>query len=579
MRFDLKVKNWRSYLPLWATFEGYRRVDIGPDLIAGLILGVITIPQAIAYAFLAGLPAQAGLYACLVPMVVYAMLGSSRHLVVGPVAVAALMVANAIGEYAPAYSNDYLGIATILSLQVGLFLWVLRLLQMGGVVNLLSHAVITGFVNAAALLIVVSQLHPFFGLTSTATENSPVARLEDLVSQLDNLNPAATAIGAGSIVCLLFFSYLLGPLLQRIWRDFPLDHPITKAGPIIAALLAGLTVWLLALEQQAVLTVGAIPGGLPGFQRPPFDLALWQDLAPVSALIAFVAYIESYSVGATLATRERTRVNSHQELIALGAANVGAAFTGAYPVAGSFTRSSVNYSAGAHTQVSSLVCMGVIVLVLLFLTPLFERLPQSALAAIIIVSVLGLIDVVHVREQWRFHRSDVITQFATLVAVLMYNVEIGLIVGVLLSIAFLVRDSSRPYIAEVGRMPGTEQFKAISRYDVETVPHVAAVRIDESLYFANANQIENKLFKIIERRRGTKHLLLIFSAINRIDSSGLEMLYRVNDNLRGRGIRVHLADVKARPLRKLQQTEFITALSGRIYFTTDQAMQALAEID
>lgn len=580
MRVDLTVRNWRSYLPLWTILARYRRRDFGPDLIAGLILGVITIPQAIAYAFLAGLPAEAGLYACLVPMVLYAIFGSSRHLVVGPVAVAALMVASAVGQYAPAYSDAYLGITGVLSLQAGLFLWILRVLQMGGVVNLLSHAVITGFVNAAVLLIVLSQLHPLFGLTNNAGDPSPLARLEDLFAQLPSLNPATTAIGVASALCLFVFNYLLIPIIRRFIRDFPLEHPIAKAGPIAAALLAGLTVWWLGLEQtNGVTTVGAIPGGLPGFTMPPFELGLWLDLAPISAMIAFVAYVESYSVGATLASRERTRINSHQELIALGAANIGAAFTGAYPVAGSFTRSSVNYQSGGRTPVSSLVCMLVIVVVLLYFTPVFAHLPQSALAAIIIISVLGLIEVKHLREQWRFHRSDVITQLLTLLTVLAYNVETGLIVGVLLSIAFLVRDSSRPYIAEVGRMPGTEQFKAINRYDVETLPHVAAVRIDESLYFANANQIENKLLKIIERRRGTRHLLLVFSAINRIDSSGLEMLYRLNDNLRGRGIQVHLADVKARPLAKLQQTEFTTSLSGRIYFTTDQAVRALAEID
>ena len=580
MRLDLSVKNWRSYLPLWGTVKQYRRRDVAPDLVAGLILGVITIPQAIAYAFLAGLPAQAGLYACLVPMVLYAILGSSRHLVVGPVAVAALMVASAVGTYAPAYSDAYLGITAILSVQAGLFLWVLRLLQMGGIVNLLSHAVITGFVNAAALLIVISQLHPFFGLSFAGTEASPVARLEDLMNQLPELNVATFAIGLASMVCVFFFTYALIPLLQRLNRDFPDEHPVSKAGPIAAALLAGLTVWFFELDgTAAVATVGEVPGGLPSLVTPPFDPDLWLDLAPISAMIAFVAYVESYSVGATLANRERTRINSHQELIALGAANVGAAFTGAYPVAGSFTRSSVNYQAGAHTQISALVCMLVIVGVLLFLTPVFSSLPHSALAAIIIISVFGLIDLSHLREQWRFHRSDVFTQLLTTLIVLAYNVETGLMVGVLLSIAFLVRDSSRPYIAEVGRMPGTEQFKAVTRYDVETLPHVAAVRIDESLYFANANQIENKVLKIIERRPGTRHLLLVFSAINRIDSSGLEMLYRINDSLKARGITTHLADVKARPLAKLQQTQFITALSGRIYFTTDQGLRALAELD
>ncbi len=578
MRFQPKVKNWRSYLPIVDTIARYEREHLSHDLVAGLILGVITVPQAIAYAFLAGLPAQAGLYACLVPMVIYAMLGSSRHLIVGPVAIAALMVASAVGQYAPLYSDAYLGITTVLSLQAGLFLWVLRLSQMGGLANLISHAVITGFVNAAAVLIVISQLHAFLGLPSPPGNATMIERLMDLYSRLLELNPATAGIGLASIFGMFAVGYAAVPVARVVFPNLATDHPISKAGPIVVVLLAGLSVWVANLDgNYGVATVGAVPSGLPALTVPPFDLNLWLDLAPVSALIAFVAYIESYSVGATLASRERTRINSHQELIALGASNIGAAFTGAYPVAGSFTRSSVNYQTGGKTQISALICMAVIVVTLLFITPAFAKLPHSALAAIIIVSVIGLIDVKHLPEQWRFHREDVMTQMVTLITVLAFSVEVGLLTGVALSIAFFIRRSSRPHIVQVGRMPGTEQFKAINRYDVETFSHTVAVRIDENLYFANADRVENKLLKIIERRPGTRNLLLVCSAINSIDISGLEMLYRVNDQLASRGVKLHLADVKGPPLAKLHETRFLDALSGSHYFTTDQAMRDLAE--
>ncbi|MFK7914112.1 MAG: SulP family inorganic anion transporter [Pseudomonadales bacterium] len=578
MRFELRVKNWRSYLPIVDTLANYRRETFNHDLIAGLILGIITVPQAIAYAFLAGLPAQAGLYACLVPMVIYAMLGSSKHLIVGPVAIAALMVASAVGQYAPLYSDSYLGITTILSLQAGLFLWILRLSQMGGIANLISHAVITGFVNAAAILIVISQLHAFMGLPAPATGAGPLIRLEDIYNNLTSLNPTALGIGLASVFCMFVVQYAAVPIARLVFPNLAEDHPISKAGPIVVVLLAGVSVWAANFDgNYAVATVGAIPSGMPALTVPPFDLALWADLAPVSALIAFVAYIESYSVGATLATREKTRINSHQELIALGASNIGAAFTGAYPVAGSFTRSSVNYQTGAKTQISALICMIVIVIVLLFITPAFAHLPHAALAAIIMVSVIGLIDLKHIPEQWRFYREDVITQMVTLLTVLIFSVEAGLITGVVLSIAFFIRESSRPHIVQVGRMPGTEQFKAINRYDVETLGNTAAVRIDENLYFANADRVENKLLKIIERRPGTRHLLLVCSSINTIDISGLEMLYRINSHLEGRGIKLHLSDVKGPPLAKLHQTKFTQSLSGSIYFTTDQAMLDLSE--
>jgi len=300
-------------------------------------------------------------------------------------------------------------------------------------------------------------------------------------------------------------------------------------------------------------------------------------VVPTSTMIALVAYVESYSIGTTLATRERTRVNSHQELIALGAANVGAAFTGAYPVAGSFTRSSVNYQTGARTQVSSLVCMVVILLTLLFFTPAFTLLPHAALAAIVIVSVFGLMDFSSARAHWKVHRDDSLTQIVTLVTVLVFGVEAGLITGVALSIAFFVRRVSRPHIAIVGRIGDTEAFRAARRYDVETFAHVAAIRVDESLFFANANQVESKLLKIIQRRPGTRHVLLVCNAVNMIDISGLEMLERINANLFAMGITLHFSEVKAPVMEQLEATDFLDSLTGDIYFTTDQAMRDLAE--
>jgi sulfate permease, SulP family len=290
-----------------------------------------------------------------------------------------------------------------------------------------------------------------------------------------------------------------------------------------------------------------------------------------------VAYVESYSIGTTLATRERTRVNAHQELIALGAANVSAAFTGAYPVAGSFSRSILGYQTGARSQVSSLVCMAVIVVTLLYLTPLFEPLPHAALAAIVVMSVLAIIDVDSLRRHWRVHREDSVTELVTLITVLTFGIETGLITGVALSIAFFVRTSSRPHIAIVGRIPNTEHFRSARRYDVETFPHVAAIRIDENVYFANANQVENKLLKIIQRRPGTRHVLLVMSAVNMIDVSGLEMFYRLNSNLEAMSIKLHLSEVKGPVMEQFEGTDFITQLTGSVFFTTDQAMRDLSE--
>jgi SulP family sulfate permease len=541
------------------------------------VLGVITIPQAIAYAFLAGLPPEAGLYASLAPMVIYAILGSSNQLVVGPVAITALMVATAVGEYAPQYGHSYLEVATVLSLQAGIILWLLRLSQMGGLVNLLSHPVITGFVNAAALLIVVSQLPAITGIGG-GDATDPYHQLVNLATHLEELELSVVLVATACLLGLWLVRRYGVAVLRLFIKGVPDEHPVSRTGPMLvtAAAVAAVVIWNLD-ESFGVAVVGHLPAGLPAFTLPPFQWEMWLDVAPASAMIAVVSYVESYSIGATLAARQRTRVNSHQELIALGAANVSAAFTGAYPVAGSFSRSSVNVEAGARSQVSALVCMVLIVLALLFFTPAFERLPHAALAAIVVVSVIGIVDVSSMRRHWRIHREDSITEMATLVTVLSLGVETGLLTGVALSIAFFVRTSSRPHIAIVGRVPHTEHFRSARRYDVETFPHVAAIRIDENVYFGNANQVENKLLKIVQRRPGTRHLLLVMSAVNMVDVSGLEMLYRVNENLGVMGIKLHLSEVKGPVMERLEATDFIMGLTGSVFFTTDQAMRDLAE--
>jgi len=540
------IKNWRSYIPILDVTRRYRSGDFGHDAVAGIILGIITVPQAVAYAFLAGLPAEAGLYACLVPMILYAILGSSRELVVGPVAVAALMVAATVKEFAPAYSYEYLSIATIISLQAGLLLWLLRLSRMGGVVNLLSHPVVSGFVNAAALIIILSQLLPFTGQGSQVG-NSTWDNLTALSGSIEKVNPIALAIGFGGLVILWltqrYGHLLLVPFSQRETEELE-QSPITRIGPMIVVVLSVVAVIGFNLDGRfGVPTVGNIPAGLPSLTIPPFNLELWIDLAPSSAIIALVAYVESFTVATMLATRRRQRVNSHQDLIALGAANIGAAFTGAYPVAGSFSRSSVNFAAGARTPISALVCAVVVVITLLALTPLFARLPQAALAAIIAASVYSLIDFKSLRGHWRFYHHDVITHVVTMVAVLMSDVETGLLIGVATSIALFIRRSSRPTVTLIGRIPNSEVFRSTKHHDVETFGHVAAVRIDENVYFANATQIENRLLKVVQQKPRTRHLLLVMSAVNLVDVSGLEMLRRINENLSRMDIKLHLAEV------------------------------------
>ena len=569
--WKLGIREWRDYVPLIPILADYDKEKLNHDLVAGLVVGMVTIPQAVAYAFLAGVPPQSGLYACLVPMLLYALFGSSRQLVVGPVAVAALMVVATASEYAPKYSDAYLGITIIISLQAGIILWLLRLSRMGGLVNLLSHPVITGFVNAAAILIIISQLPAFTGLT-VADGLTPIESLASLLKQMPNLDPLILFFGVGALVTLLFFPTVIVAGSRLVGAQITHEHPLTRIGPMIVA-LGGMLMVISGGIESDLPSVGAVPGGLPSFTLPHLDLELWLNLLPASAVIALVSYVESYSVGATLAARRQTRVNSHQELIALGAANIGAAFTGAYPVAGSFSRSSVNFYANARTPMSSVFCAVIVVFVLLFLTEMFRYLPTAILAAIVMVSVFGLMDLKNGPRHWQFHREDTLTEYTTFFLVLFLGVEVGLIVGVALSIAFFIRTSSRPNITQVGRFPKTGHFRSIKRHDVETLPNVLALRVDENIYFANATQIEDKFLKRAQRRRSTRHLLIVCSSVNMIDATGIQMLHRVNANLRGAGITMNLCDVKGALVPQLERAGLLDALTGEHFVTADRAMR------
>ena len=560
--------DWTSYLPIVEVMRDYSRRDLPHDVVAGCILGIVTVPQAIAYAFLAGLPAEAGLYTCLVPTVIYAILGSSRHLIVGPVAVAALMVAATVGEHAEAFSNDYLDITTALCLQVGVILWLLRLFRLGGIVNLLSHPVTTGFVNAAAIIIIISQLAAFTGVASVGS-GSAFEQFGALIETwADGANGMAILIGVASLTAI----WLTRHRAYRVFRG-ERQHPISRTGPMFAVILS---IALVALFDLDVATVGVVPAGLPSFTWPTFDLELWLAISPNAALISVVAYVESYTVGKTLAARRQTRINSHQELIALGAANIGAAMTGAYPVAGSFSRSGVNFAAGGRTPLSGLICAVLVVATLMWFTPLFENLPHAALATIIIVSVFGLIDFSGLREHWAFYRADVVTHFAALAAVLVFGVAEGLLVGVAISVMLFIRRSSQPHIAVVGQLGDTTHFRNVDRFDeARTWPEVAIVRIDEALYFANVNAIESHLVKVIERKPSADHLLLVCSGINFVDTSGLEMLQRLCLRLERRAVRLHLCEVKGPVRDQLRHVSWRDWLTGDVYRTTDEAIAAI----
>jgi len=566
-----------TQLPLLRWLQGYNREMLVSDSMAGVIVAIMLVPQGMAYAFLAGLPPQYGLYAGILPLMVYALLGSSRALAVGPVAIASLMVGSTIAPWAAQSEAAAINAAVHLSLLVGLMLLALRLLRAGSIVNFMSHPVISGFTSAAAVIIAIGQLKYLFAL-DVPRELRADQQLWFILQHLTDSNLITLALGALALLLLWLSKTHLAGWLARLGLPDWLRQPLSKAGPMYAIAVTALLVQLLQLDQQsAVTTVGAIPQGLPDLSLLQPDLALAEQLLLPALLIALIGFLESVSVGTALASKRRERIDANSELVALGAANLAAAVSGTYPVAGGFGRSMVNFSAGAQTTIASLISALVLALVVAFFTPLFYYLPTAALGAVIIMAVLPLIDLHTLQVSWRFNRADGLTLITTFVLVLALGVELGILGGIGISVALLLYRTSQPHIAVVGRVGASEHFRNEQRHDVTTLNHTLAIRIDESLYFANTRYVEDYLLAQCAARPATRHVVLICNAVNFIDASALETLENLIVHLRNQGVTLHLAEIKGPVQDQLSRSHFFTRLGeGRVFFTTDEAMRALA---
>ncbi len=564
--------------PLFGWLKDYQRDTFISDLMAGIIVAIMLIPQAMAYALLAGLPAEYGLYASILPLFLYSLLGSSRSLAVGPVAIASLMVSTTISQVAEQGSSDYLNAAINLSLLVGVILLFLRSLRLGAIVNFISHSVLSGFTSAAAIIIAISQLKHVLGL-ELPRESRIDLSLSNLFSSLNDTNLTALMLALGAFFLLWYSKTKLCCQLKRLNLPEWFVEPICKAGPMFAVLFGAIAVWQFNLDgQAAVATVGLIPEGLPSLQGFHIDLELWKQLFTPALLIALIGFIESVSVGTALASKRQERIDPNKELIALGVANLGSAFSGTYPVAGGFGRSMVNHSAGAQTTIASMISAVLVAVTVAFFTPLFYYLPKAALGAIIIMAVLPLINLAAFKECWRFNKADALTLAATFILVLFMGVELGILSGIAISIALLLYRSSQPHIAIVGRVGNSEHFRNIARHDVETDASTLALRVDESLYFANTRFVEEFILGQCAANPEIKHVILICTAVNFIDASALETLEQLIVNLRDEGVVLHLSEVKGPVMDQLNSTRFVEQMTGQIFFTTDQAMKELAQI-
>ena len=471
----MQGSGWLPALPILQWARSYNREALTNDMVAALIVTIMLIPQSLAYALLAGLPSEVGLYASVAPLLLYAVLGSSRVLAVGPVAVVSLMTAAAVAEHAAAGTHAYWQVAITLAFLSGCMLLIMGLLRLGFLANFLSHPVISGFISASGLLIALSQLKTLMGVK--AEGHNFVELLSSLLHQASNIHLLTLGVGIAATAFLFWVRKGLKPLLISAGLRLKLADVLAKAGPVAAIALTTLLAWSLDWQGQGMKLVGTVPQGLPPLTAPLWDLALWQELFVPALLISVVGFVESVSVGQTLAAKRRQRIEPDQELVALGASNLSAAFTGGFPVTGGFARSVVNFDAGAVTPAAGVYTAMGITLASLFLTPALFYLPQATLAATIIVAVLSLVDFGMLKSTWRFSKLDFIAVATTLLATLLVGVESGLVLGVLVSLALFLFRASRPHIAIVGLVPGTEHFRNVTRHDVLVSPKLVCLRV------------------------------------------------------------------------------------------------------
>ena len=558
-------------LPDW--LRRYQSAWLAGDMTAGLIVTVMLIPQSLAYALLAGLPPEVGLYASILPMLAYALIGSSMTLAVGPVAVASLMTASALQPLAASGSAEYVAMAVQLSLLSGAMLLAFGALRLGFLAHFLSHPVISGFITGSAVLIAVGQLKHLMGVQVAG--NNVFETIHALVNAIAQTNPVTFLLGLGSVVFLWAARRFMATALSKMGVSAKAAELASKLAPMVAVIVSTALVAVFRFDETAgVSVVGAVPQGLPGFGFPMPD---WSALGPLwlpALLISLVGFVESVSVAQSLALKREQRIKPDRELLGLGAANVASALSGGYPVTGGFARSVVNFSAGANTPLAGVISAALMAMVIAWMTGLFHYLPHAVLAATIIVAVSSLVDTKTLKEAWHYDRADAFSLLATALGVVAFGVEEGILMGVALSLGVLVWRSSHPHMAVVGRVPGTEHFRSVERHRVETVPGLLALRVDESLYFANAALVEDHVESLLVQDPSIKRVLLACAAVNQIDATALGVLTQMEHSLRKRGIELALAEVKGPVMDRLKDTLLGKKLEGRIYLSLHEAFDA-----
>ena len=569
------MKSLIHWFPIAQQFRHYNREKCMSDIIAAVVVTVMLIPQSLAYAILAGLPPHFGLYASVTPIVVYSLLGTSTSLAVGPVAIASIMTASALSSVVEAGLVSYPQGAVTLAILSGAILFGLGLLRFGFVANFLSHSVISGFVTASGLIIALGQFRHLLGIQASGDTFFELCL--SLFDTLDEIHWLTAGIGAASLLFLIVARKYAAGVLCVLGLNAEQATSLARISPIIAVIATTAAVAGFSLNLQGVAIVGEIPLGIAQASLPSVNLATIEALILPAFFIAIIGYVESISVGQTLGAKKDERVDANQELIALGGANIASGFAGAFPVTGGFSRSVVNFDAGAKTQFAGIYTAIGIAIASMLLTPYLFYLPITMLAATIIVAVLALVDLSIFKHAWHFSRSDFTAVTLTLVITLMTGVEAGVAAGIVVSILLHLYHTSKPHIAEIGLVPGTGHFRNIRHYQVELIPHSVSLRIDESLIFSNAAYLESYINDILRKRPDTENIILHCGAINTIDLSGLEMLEALNKQLLTHHVKLHLSELKTPVKNLLEKVDFIAKLGGNLYMSHLQAHESLRQ--
>lgn len=551
----------------------YNRNKFVADVIAAIIVVVMLVPQALAYALLAGLPAETGFYAAIFGLSAYGLLGSSNSLSVAPVAVLSLMTAAALANLELSDESELLAAAMTLALLSGLFLLALGFLRLGFMANFISYPVISAFINSAAFIIALSQVQTMLGIDSDGHNLQEL--LIGIVNGLDQINWFTTAMGVSSLAFIVFCKRGLKNSLLQFGVNKRIATSMARSGPLLVVIAAAATTMSFDLDQSGVQVLGTLPQGVPSVSIPPLSTSLISSLWLSALMISIIGFVESISVAQSLAARRRERIELDQELVALGTANVSSAFGGGFPITGGFARSVVNHDAGAATPAAGLITAALLLIITWFFTPLLYWIPKVCLAAIILAAVFSLVEFKTLRKAWDYSKADFVAVAITFILTLSVGIEVGIAAGVIISLLIHLYKTSQPHVAIVGRVAGTEHFRNVDRHDVETFENLLSIRIDESLYFANTHYLEELIFNLVSQRNNLEHVILLCNAVNKIDLSALQTLEKLNETLTDLGIKLHLSEVKGPIMDKLKETDFFNAISGSCYLSHNQAVEEL----